>query len=113
MLISTPGLEDHITGILMQTETARQIMSDGSSFIDHLRKRGIIPGVRVDAGLGVAQGTEDEPAAFGIQGLFHLAPEYYKLGCRFATWRAAFKVGTRKPSSKAIEETTVAIGKYA
>jgi fructose-bisphosphate aldolase class I len=53
-----------------------------------LNSRGIIPGIKVDKGLQVIPGTNDESSTKGLDSLAAMASQYYNLVCRFAKWRA-------------------------
>ena len=42
-----------------------------------------------------------------------MAAEFYKVGCRFAKWRAVLKMGNGCPTDEAIRENAVGLAKYA
>ena len=42
-----------------------------------------------------------------------MASEHYKLGCRFAKWRAVLKIGNGLPSDQAIKENAWGLARYA
>jgi len=48
LLFTTPGLEEHISGVIMFDETVRDKCKDGTPFCDTLRKKGIQCGIKVD-----------------------------------------------------------------
>ena len=48
MLFTTPGLADHISGVILFDETIRQTAGDGTPFPKLLHDAGIIPGIKVD-----------------------------------------------------------------
>ena len=50
LLFTTPGLEEHISGVIMFDETIRQSTDDGIRFTEVLEKTGVIPGIKVDTG---------------------------------------------------------------
>src|ERR1044072_8157207 len=50
MLFTAPGAEDYISGVIMEDETIRQGLKDGTSFSKVLEQRGVIPGIKVDKG---------------------------------------------------------------
>src|SRR4029078_11919934 len=50
LLFTTPGAGDFISGVILCDETLRQKTKDGTPFADYLKKNGIIPGIKVDAG---------------------------------------------------------------
>lgn len=82
----------------MFDETLDQKTHDGQNFVELLKSRGIIPGIKVDKGLVVLRGTNDESATTGLDGLADRCKKYYEKGCRFAKWRAVLKIGGGRPS---------------
>ena len=78
-----------------------------------LRARGIHCGIKVDTGLQIIGGTDGETATQGLDGLGARCAEYYKLGCRFAKWRAVLKIDKDCcPSEAAIAETAHSLARY-
>ena len=59
------------------------------------------------------EGSNGETVTAGLDGLEKRCEQYFKLGCRFARWRALFRVGDGTPSDAAIYENAYAIAKYA
>jgi len=47
LLITTPDWEKYISGIIMFEETLEQKTADGKLFMDVLKTKGIIPGIKV------------------------------------------------------------------
>jgi fructose-bisphosphate aldolase class I len=50
MLLSTPGLGEHISGAILFDETLRQSSADGIPFVQLMTQAGILPGIKVDKG---------------------------------------------------------------
>lgn len=71
---------------------------EGKPFLEILNEKGIVAGIKVDKGLAVIPGTNDESATLGLDSLAAMAAEHYKLGVRFAKWRAVLKIGNGLPS---------------
>jgi fructose-bisphosphate aldolase class I len=113
VLLCTPNLEDFISGVILYDETIRQKTSQGISFAQHLVKLGIIPGIKVDAGLVELTNFPDETITEGLDHLDARLKEYAGLGARFAKWRAAFAVGPNTPTEAAIHANGNAFGRYA
>ena len=64
--------------------------------IDVLLKRGIVPGIKVDKGIQPLYGAQEgETWTAGLDTLNASCAEYYKMGCRFAKWRAVLKIDTK------------------
>lgn len=112
LLFTTPDLEKHISGVIMFEETLDQSTHDGVNFVELLKSRGIITGIKVDKGLVVIPGTQDENATTGLDGLAERCKTYYSKGARFAKWRAVLKIGDGRPSDLSIRETAHTLARY-
>ncbi len=113
MLVTAPGLSDYIGGAILFDETIRQKTLEGVPFAEYLRKNGIIPGIKVDAGAKVLAGHENEKVTEGLDGLRERLEEYYQLGARFSKWRAVITIGKDIPSWACIEANAHALARYA
>lgn len=60
LLYSTENLEDYIVGAIMYDETIRQFDESGVHFPKALEKKGILTGIKVDTGMVLIEGTNDE-----------------------------------------------------
>lgn len=118
IFLSTPDLEKYVNGVILFDETARQQADNGQNFVDYLISRRIIPGVKVDQGLENFENSL-ETYTKGLDGLALRLREYYRMGLRFAKWRAAFEIhinesgGVITPSEMAIEENCRILAEYA
>lgn len=115
LLFTTPQLEEHISGVIMFEETLDQATKDGKNFVQLLQERGIVPGIKVDKGLVVLKGTNEENATQGLDGLADRCKKYYEKGCRFAKWRAVLKISEdgSRPSQLATIENAHTLARYA
>lgn len=113
LLLTTPGWENHISGIIMFEETLEQKTKEGKPFLEVLKERNVIPGIKVDKGVVTLGGTDGETATTGIDGLGDRCKKYYEMGCRFAKWRAVLKIGKGMPSDVAIIENAHNLARYA
>ena len=93
LLFTTPGVEQYISGVILFDETIRQKTNDGVPFPQYLAKKGIIPGIKVDAGAKNLPLHPGEKVTEGLDGLPKRLEEYFKLGARFAKWRAVITIG--------------------
>lgn len=98
LLFTTPDFEKYISGVILFDETARQKGDGDETFIAMLEKKGVIAGIKVDQGLQVLHGTDENWTA-GLDTLDKRTAEYYQMGCRFAKWRAVLKIGNGCPSA--------------
>ena len=113
LLFTAPGAEKHISGVILFDETLRQKASDGRPFPELLAARGILPGIKVDAGAKPLAGYPGETVTEGLDGLRERLAEYRGLGARFAKWRAVIDVGAGIPTRHAIEASAAALARYA
>src|SRR6478672_2076143 len=112
MLLTTPGLGEHISGAILYDETLRQKTRDGVPFATVMAKAGIIPGIKVDKGPQALAGFPGELITEGLDGLRDRLKEYARLGARFAKWRAVIKIGDDIPSGTCIESNCHALARY-
>jgi len=112
LLFTTPDLEKHISGCIVYDETARDAGASGKKFPEILAEKGILTGIKVDTGMTLIPGTNDESVTQGLDGLGARCKEYYQMGCRFAKWRAVIKIGENAPSEVAIQETAHSLARY-
>jgi len=77
LLFTTEGLENYISGVILYEETLGQNSADGTPFPELLKSKGIIPGIKVDKGLVIIPGTNDENATTGLDGLAERCQKYY------------------------------------
>ena len=113
MLFTTPDAEHFISGVILFDETARQSSHDGTRFVDLLRGKGIIPGIKVDSGAKSLAHASDEKVTEGLDGLRERLTEYAAMGCGFAKWRAVITIGDDIPSDYCIEVNAHALARYA
>jgi fructose-bisphosphate aldolase class I len=106
-------LEDGISGVILFEETLFQKAADGTPFVDLLKAKNVIPGIKVDKGLVFLPGTKEEQATTGLDGLAERCQKYYQAGARFAKWRAVLKIGEGRPSNLSINETAHTLARYA
>lgn len=113
LLFSTENLEHFISGVILFDETVYQADDNGTPFPELLRKKGIIPGIKVDKGVVNLQGTDNESTTQGLDDLTKRCEQYYKQGCRFAKWRCVLKISEHGPSPLAIMENANVLARYA
>ncbi len=113
MLFSAPGISEAISGVILYDETIRQKAADGTSFVDLLKKRGIVPGIKVDTGAKDLASCPGEKVTEGLDGLRDRFKEYYKLGARFAKWRAVININDGTPSETCLIANAEALARYA
>jgi len=113
ILLSTPGLGEYVSGVILFDETIRQHDSAGAPFCDLLRRQGVIPGIKVDGGTRPLAGFAGEVVTEGLDGLRERLVEYAALGARFAKWRAVIRIATNRPTATCVESNAHALARYA
>ena len=114
LLFTADGLDQYISGVIMYDETFHQSSLDGGDvYPEYLASKGIIPGIKVDAGAHNLSGSEDEKITLGLDGLDERLSNYRKLGARFAKWRAVINITELNPSDYCIKANAHALARYA
>ncbi len=113
MLIATPGLSECISGAILFDETIRQHTSAGVPFAKAVADASIIPGIKVDAGAKKLAGHPGKKITEGLDGLRDRLKKYYKMGARFAKWRAVIIVGDTLPSRSGLKSNAHVMARYA
>jgi fructose-bisphosphate aldolase class I len=113
LLFTTAGIEKYLSGVILFDETIRQSAADGTPLPQVLSDKGIIPGIKVDKGAKALAGFDGEKVTEGLDGLRERLQEYYRLGARFAKWRAVIAIGEDMPSHACIEANAHALARYA
>lgn len=106
-------LAENISGVILFDETVYQKADDGTPFVQLLKKKGIIPGIKVDKGVVPLFGSEDESTTQGLDDLAARCAKYKKEGCDFAKWRCVLKIGKNTPSYQSILENANVLARYA
>ena len=114
LIMTTPGLGELISGVILYDETIRQKKRDGDSISqDVIADAGIIPGIKVDTGAKNLAGHPQEKITEGLDGFRDRLFEYFQMGARFAKWRAVITIGDGIPSQACIEANAHALARYA
>jgi fructose-bisphosphate aldolase class I len=113
LIVTTPGLGESISGVILYDETIRQKKTDGTPFVKVITDAGIIPGIKVDTGAKDMAGHPGEKITEGLDGLRDRLKEYFLMGARFAKWRAVIVIGDGIPSRGCIEANAHALARYA
>ena len=126
-----------MSGIILFEETLFQKTDDGTPFVDIMKSKGIIPGIKVtvllfitisilqqliivrlqvDKGIKDLAGTKGECVTQGMDDLDARCAKYYAAGARFAKWRAVLHIKDSigaTPSPIAIIENANTLARYA
>ena len=113
LLLTAAGSDQYVSGVILYDETIRQKANDGTAFPAYLAKHGVLPGIKVDTGTKALPGFPGETITEGLDGLRERLADYYKMGAKFAKWRAVIDIGAGIPSAYAIEANAAALARYA
>jgi len=113
LLFTTPGVGDHISGVILYDETIRQSADDGRTFVQVLQEARVVPGIKVDTGAKPLAGFPNETVTEGLDGLRERLAEYVELGARFAKWRSTIVIGDGTPTAFAILANAHGMARYA
>jgi fructose-bisphosphate aldolase class I len=113
LLLTTPGLGEFISGVILFDETIRQRTAGGRPLPEVLAAQGIIPGIKVDLGTMALPGFTGEKITQGLDGLRERLDGYRQLGARFTKWRAVIAVGERMPTDACVEANARSLALFA
>ncbi|XP_040563351.1 LOW QUALITY PROTEIN: fructose-bisphosphate aldolase [Lepeophtheirus salmonis] len=114
MLFSVPKERlQGISGVILFHETLYQKDDTGKPFVELLKERNLIPGIKVDKGVKELFGSEKESTTQGLDDLDVRCAQYKKDGCQFAKWRSVLKIQKNTPSYQAIMENANVLARYA
>jgi fructose-bisphosphate aldolase class I len=113
IIFSAPGLNEHISGVILFEETLEQQNLDGVPMPELLANQGIVPGIKVDKGKGPLAHAPDEEVTFGLDGLEARLAAAKELGARFAKWRCVFHITDSLPSELAVKANAETLARYA
>jgi len=113
IFLTTEGIENYISGVIFFEETLKQKADDGMLFIELLKQKGVIPGIKVDKGAKDLANFEGEKITEGLDKLRDRLKEYYDLGCRFAKWRSVITIGKGIPTDYCIYANAHGLARYA
>jgi fructose-bisphosphate aldolase class I len=112
---SADAMKNYVSGVILYDETIRQKAKDGTTLVDIMKAAGSIPGIKVDMGAKPLAGptSKIETITEGLDGLRERLAEYYKLGARFAKWRAVITIADGMPTWNCIKANSHALARYA
>ena len=113
LLLTTPGIGEFLSGVILYDETIRQQIDQGVPFAKLLEEKGIIPGIKVDEGTVDFEGHPGEKITKGLEGLASRLKEYRAMGAKFTKWRAVIAIGENIPTQDLIEKNAEILAEYA
>merc|ERR550537_622175 len=123
MCFATPGLSDHISGVILHWETLFQKDESGKEMVDIIKGNGMLAGIKVDKaydkkgiwGTEIGPLKHPEVATRGLDDLQERCAKAYAKGARFAKWRNVLQLDPAKglPSDLSIADTVHTLARYA
>jgi fructose-bisphosphate aldolase class I len=113
LLLTAPGAEEFLSGVIFYDETFWQAAEHGVVFREYLKNQDILPGIKVDEGLTDLPGFPDEKISEGLDDLPERMATYAGAGARFAKWRSVITIGDGIPTDECIGANTFVLARYA
>ncbi len=113
LLLTAPGAEEFLSGVILYDETFWQSTASGVVFREYLKNHDIVPGIKVDKGLVPLPGFENEQVSQGLDGLPERMETYAGAGGKFAKWRSVITIGEGIPTDECIGANTFVLARYA
>ncbi|WP_207061417.1 class I fructose-bisphosphate aldolase [Motiliproteus sp. SC1-56] len=112
-LLSASGLGEYISGVILFEETLGQHNAEGAPLPEVAWKQGIVPGIKVDKGLGDLPGAPGDRITFGLDGLAERLEGYKAQGARFAKWREVYPITAHNPTALGLSANAEMLARYA
>jgi len=113
ILLTTPGLGEFISGVILFEETLSQASSNGLPLPEAAWQQGIVPGIKVDKGKIPLALSPGDLITQGLDGLAERLQTYKEQGARFAKWREVYAIDTQAPTTNGIEANAEMLARYA
>ena len=113
LLLTSQGIEEFISGVILYDETTHQNSDNNQSFINLLSSKNILSGIKVDKSLHKLAGSNEENITEGLDGLSERLIIYKDMGLSFAKWRALIVITEEFPSDYCISVNAHALARYA
>jgi fructose-bisphosphate aldolase class I len=113
LLVTTPGLGEYISGIILFEETLDQKNDEGETVAKAAWQQAIVPGIKVDKGKIPLALSPGDLITQGLDGLAERLRGYKQQGARFAKWREVYAIEKNAPSSNGIEANAEMLARYA
>ncbi|MBL4576045.1 MAG: fructose-bisphosphate aldolase class I [Opitutaceae bacterium] len=113
LLVTTPGLGEYISGIILFEETLCQKADDSIMVPQAAWAQKIVSGIKVDKGKIPLALSPGDLITEGLDGLAERLRDYKQQGARFAKWREVYSIEQHVPSQHAIEANAEVLARYA
>ena len=92
LLVTTPGLGEYISGIILFEETLTQKTENSKLIPEQAWSQHIVPGIKVDKGKIPLALSPGDLITQGLDGLAERLRTYKQQGARFAKWREVYAI---------------------
>ena len=113
LLLTTPGLGDYISGVILFEETLGQKSEGDIPLPEVAWSQNIVPGIKVDKGTGPLSGAPGDLITRGLDGLGNRLLGYKEQGARFAKWREVYPITRHNPTLLGREANAEILARYA
>lgn len=113
LLLTTPGLGEFISGVILFEETLGQKTADGRPLPVVAAGQGIVPGIKVDKGFTPLANAPGDVVTQGLDGLAERLAGYKEQGARFAKWREVYSISPTNPTQAGIKTNAEVLARYA
>ena len=113
LLLTTPGLGEYISGVILFEETLTQKTDDGTLLPAAAWNQKIVPGIKVDKGKIPLALSPGDHITEGLDGLAGRLKAYRDQGARFAKWREVYSITDSAPSPFGMEANAEMLARYA
>ena len=113
LLVTTEGLGQYISGIILFEETLGQQTDAGQTIPETAWSQNIVPGIKVDKGKIPLALSPGDLITQGLDGLADRLRGYKQQGARFAKWREVYAIDKQVPSQHGIEANAEMLARYA
>ncbi len=113
LLLTTPGLGEYISGVILFEETLTQATDEGSTIPEAAWHQAIVPGIKVDKGTIPLALCPGDLITQGLDGLAERLRAYKQQGARFAKWREVYAIDEYAPSNNGIKANAEMLARYA
>ncbi len=113
LLLTTPGLGQYISGVILFEETMTQKADDGTLLPAAAWNQQIVSGIKVDKGKIPLALSSGDHITEGLDGLAARLKTYRDQGARFAKWREVYSITDSNPSRFGMEANAEMLARYA
>ena len=113
MLISAPGINEYVSGMILFDETMFQRSDDGIIFPELLKSKDMISLIKVDTGRVALPNHPGEKVVEGVDGLAKRFAKYKELGAEGAKFRSEIYIGSDIPSKYCLYVNAHQMARYA